>query len=122
MSSKGGNSTGGSSFRPPMVVNQMLEECRECGRKFNEKALAKHEKICKRVFSQKRKVFNSAKQRIISKEQIQVLKSIVLCKLENQNSHKYEPKQTHGMPKWKQESLALRIAMKQAKGVAPTIQ
>lgn len=72
---KGNTTAGGASFRQPMVVDQHLEECKECGRKFNEKALAKHEKICKKVFSQKRKVFNSAKQRIVSKEQAQVLKS-----------------------------------------------
>ena len=59
----------------PMVVQQDLRECKDCGRAFNEKAIDKHEKICKRVFGQKRKVFNSAKQRIVSKEQIVLSKS-----------------------------------------------
>ncbi len=35
-------------------------ECPEgCGRKFNELALEKHVKICKKVFQTKRKEFNS---------------------------------------------------------------
>lgn len=73
MSSKGGPINQAS--RQPMVAQQDLHECKDCGRKFNEKTIARHEKICKKVFGQKRKVFNSAKQRIVSKEQVQILKS-----------------------------------------------
>lgn len=62
--------------RQPMVVQQDLHECKDCGRKFNEKTIVRHQKICKKVFGQKRKVFNSAKQRVVSKEQTQLLKSI----------------------------------------------
>lgn len=35
-----------------------LTQCRDCGRKFKEDALAKHMKICKKVFVQKRKPFD----------------------------------------------------------------
>lgn len=34
-----------------------LIECYNCGRSFNEQAIGKHENICKKVFSGKRKVF-----------------------------------------------------------------
>lgn len=37
--------------------------CGSCGRKFNEQALAKHVKICKKVFVQKRKQFDVAAAR-----------------------------------------------------------
>jgi hypothetical protein len=32
--------------------------CPTCGRKFNEAALIKHERICKKVFVDKRKAFD----------------------------------------------------------------
>lgn len=93
----------GPAFREPMVVPQNLEECRECGRKFNEKALAKHEKICKKVFSQKRKVFNSAKQRIVSKEQVQINKRTHIIYSGVHNKYESSPqKRQEKMPKWKQ--------------------
>ena len=38
-------------------------ECPTCGRKFAEEALMKHSKICKKVFVQKRKVFDVKKVR-----------------------------------------------------------
>lgn len=34
------------------------EPCSTCGRKFNSEALMKHEKICQKVFVQKRKAFD----------------------------------------------------------------
>jgi hypothetical protein len=41
-----------------------LVECSEgCGRKFKEDVLEKHEKICRKVFQDKRKVFDSAAMR-----------------------------------------------------------
>jgi hypothetical protein len=38
-----------------------LQECYNCGRSFNAQALERHENICKKVFSGKRRVFNAAK-------------------------------------------------------------
>lgn len=102
MSSKGGPNIQ-QSARQPMVVQQNLEECKDCGRKFNEKTITRHEKICKKVFGQKRKVFNSAKQRIVSKEQVQILKSTVLHNLENQGKYREEETRqvSSAMPQWK---------------------
>lgn len=36
-----------------------LHECGSCGRRFNEEAIDKHERICNKVFQQKRKEFNT---------------------------------------------------------------
>ena len=48
-----------SSFIPAEFI-----PCPDCGRTFNEIAYSKHSKICKKVFVQKRKVFDSSKARI----------------------------------------------------------
>ena len=37
--------------------------CPDCGRKFNEAALVKHTRICKKVFVEKRKAFDMKDQR-----------------------------------------------------------
>ena len=41
-----------------------MEPCNVCGRKFNPVSLEKHTPICERAAVKKRKVFDSAKQRI----------------------------------------------------------
>ncbi|KAL4466340.1 hypothetical protein ABPG72_020189 [Tetrahymena utriculariae] len=52
------------------VLEQDLIECPEgCGRKFAENILEKHAKVCKKVFQQKRRVFNSAAQRQLDEEE-----------------------------------------------------
>jgi len=43
--------------------NVVLIACRDCGRKFNEKALQRHSKICKKVFINKRNTFDSSNAR-----------------------------------------------------------
>ena len=40
-----------------------LVECHDCGRSFNEQAIVRHRKICKKVFVDKRKQFNAADHR-----------------------------------------------------------
>ena len=40
-----------------------LLPCKDCGRSFVKEALQRHQKICKKIFINKRKEFNSAKQR-----------------------------------------------------------
>lgn len=40
-----------------------LQECPDCGRKFNPDAFDKHSRVCKKVFASKRKVFDSKEQR-----------------------------------------------------------
>ena len=40
-----------------------LIPCNDCGRKFNQQAMMKHAKICKKVFVEKRKAFDIAEHR-----------------------------------------------------------
>ena len=69
-----------SSFAPKprmpmaMEVHQELFPCKECGRTFIAETLPRHQKICKKIFTNKRKEFNSAKQRFTSKEQMNIYK------------------------------------------------
>lgn len=54
--------------------NQPQMECPDCGRKFNESAFARHVKICKKVFVEKRKTFDSSKHRVAEAEQLKLMK------------------------------------------------
>jgi hypothetical protein len=54
------------AFSQPKDMN--LNECKSCGRSFNDEAFEKHSRICKKVFQSKRKVFNSQAKRMISNE------------------------------------------------------
>jgi hypothetical protein len=103
-------------------------ECPDCGRKFNEKAFEKHVKICAKVFLQKRKKFDSTKQRIAGEGADPELKKYVLEKRKEEAKAKKSgvaPNKTDndnrpvegagGLPKWKQQSKGFREAMKQAR-------
>lgn len=96
-----------------------LNECPDCGRKFNDIAFPKHTRVCKKVFGEKRKAFDVRKQRLEG-EALQLLKK----------KEKEEKKKGKGgtaaksaeetplgggggaAPKWKNQSEALREAMK----------
>jgi hypothetical protein len=49
------------------TVEITLVACSGCSRKFSEKALAKHENVCKQVFGTKRKAFSAADQRAVGR-------------------------------------------------------
>ena len=54
----------GQAFPGVDVENEVQEDnanhkCNGCGRTFNETAFGKHQKLCKKVFQDSRKVFNS---------------------------------------------------------------
>ena len=48
----------------PPPGRDVRQECSTCGRKFNPAALAKHAKVCSKVFASKRKTFNAAANRV----------------------------------------------------------
>ena len=54
--------------------NQQLSPCPDCGKMFAPEPLAKHIKICKKVFGKKRKPFNSLKKRIADPEQASLIR------------------------------------------------
>lgn len=100
-----------------------LVDCPECGRSFNKDRLERHMKVCKKVFSQKRKQFNSAADRLGDLENAQQLianaKKIEKEK-EKMQSKKAAPGKSDGgtVPEWKKKSLAFRAAILAAKGDA----
>lgn len=52
------------ALEAPPPGSDQRQECHTCGRKFNPAALAKHAKVCTKVFATKRKAFNAAANRI----------------------------------------------------------
>ncbi|CAK91220.1 unnamed protein product (macronuclear) [Paramecium tetraurelia] len=103
------------------VVEEKLYQCPEgCGRSFNAKALEKHSKICKKVFQQKRKVFNSQKQRQIEAEDNVKGRGGAMKRQVQKQPMKQGQKQQQQVksekPKWKAQSEAFRAIIRQAKG------
>lgn len=93
--------------------------CGSCGRKFNEVALAKHAKICKKVFVQKRQAFDAKAAR--APEGLEELKAEE--KYNKPYGQKAKPKAKEEraiagkpMPKWKAQSLMFRQAMQASSG------
>lgn len=111
---------GGGGGIPNSMDADMLDDggplvpCPDCGRKFKEESLEKHTRICKKVFQQKRKQFNSAANRLGEFDNANAL-------IENASKivkEKEVPKKDKPgkVPKWKAESLAFRQAILAAKG------
>lgn len=96
------------------------KQCPDCGRRFNPTPFEKHVKICQKVFLQKRKAFDSSKMRTAGDEelqQIQAQKARAGGKKRGMAAAAEEraiPKQK-GEGKWKQQSNALREAMRAAR-------
>ena len=94
-----------------------LVECPSgCGRRFKESVVGKHAKICKKVFQQKRKQFNTQQQRIVDDTQVQSLNQI--SKKQPKDTAKDAKKPADKKSKWKQDSEKFQAIMKQAKGQA----
>lgn len=98
-----------------------LVKCEGCGRNFKEEALERHAKICKKVFLQKRKAFDSAANRLgelenageliknakkIEKEVEQKTKEVGRTSPKAEEVTSKKP-----VPAWKKKSLEFRAAM-----------
>ena len=99
--------------------NEPLYECSVgCGRSFKKDVLPKHEKVCQKVFINKRKAFDSAAQRDLGDEvKVTAPKSKLTSKASMEQTSKTskvkeQPKQN--IPKWKLQSLELRSGLKKA--------
>ena len=90
-------------------VPVQLFQCHDCGRKFNEKALARHKNICKKVFMQKRKKFDAAQARLseFSGNDKNLVKKV---KKTNRRA-RASSKSSNKAGKWKRQSEQLRQAM-----------
>ncbi|KAL4172026.1 hypothetical protein KRP22_007201 [Phytophthora ramorum] len=78
MQSEGDNTIGSSRYPPPITTgfnlseeldeyadgSEVMEQCHNCNRKFNVASFEKHQRICEKVFSGPRKVFNMAAKRL----------------------------------------------------------
>jgi len=84
-----------------------LRVCPDCDRKFRPEALARHIGICKKVFIQKRKVFDSKKMRLTGEEDAEVRRK--------SSSLGTATTRQAGASKWKQDSIAFREAMRGAR-------
>jgi hypothetical protein len=80
--------------------------CSHCGRQFVYTALEKHEKICQKVFQNKRKAFNTQQQRIKNSEQAVLMKQ---GQIEEKKKEKMGlTKNKNSIPKWKLQSEEFR--------------
>jgi len=107
-----------------------LHQCRTCGRTFNAQALAKHTKVCEKVFIKKRKQFNVVEARVAGTEAakyVDVKRGVPKSELRG-GPQKPQPVNRGGgnqkgggngkMAKWKMQSEQLRQAMKANRMIA----
>ncbi|XP_060686682.1 zinc finger C2HC domain-containing protein 1A-like [Hemiscyllium ocellatum] len=66
--------------------NLNLVPCRNCGRKFEQANLERHEPICSKVTNKKKKVFNSYKQRVAGTE-VSSVRGLSAAKMPQPVSH-----------------------------------
>ena len=114
---------------PPME----LKQCADCGRKFNPKSYEKHVKSCKKVFMTKRKAFDMKDSRVGEATKQQGGGSSYSSSSRNgggrrgaggrsnrrgKDDRKLPTAGTKKSGKWKQQSSALRDAMKQSRIVS----
>eukprot|EP00981_Chlorochromonas_danica_P000746 scaffold167_cov168-Ochromonas_danica.AAC.13 len=94
-----------------------LQSCPDCGRRFLPSSLARHIRICQKVFQKKRKVFDSAKKRVEGIPELQELLG------RKSRTGKQPSGKTQALPssgetkasKWKAQSEAFRAAMRAMK-------
>ncbi len=96
-----------------------LHPCPDCGRKFNDTAFVKHRNVCQKVFQTKRKQFNMSAARVKGTDTEMFLKE--KSRNADRSSAKGsrnarlaedQPINVKKAPSWKQQSNALRAAMK----------
>lgn len=87
------------------VDDTTLSPCPDCGKMFAQLPLSKHVKICKKVFLNKRKPFDSKKTRLVDEEQETLInQSEMEAKKQKNKKNAIQTK----IPKWKKQSEQLR--------------
>ena len=90
--------------------------CPSCGRHFNKEPFAKHVKVCKKVFVQKRKVFDSSSMRLKAIPDLQsVQPSAASNRKKNLSNSKPQQMNPNGTKIWKQQSESFREAIRAAR-------
>jgi len=103
---------------PEYADKSELHQCDECDRKFRREAFIKHVKICKKVFVEKRKTFDSKKARLTDEQQQLAQKqewndqsNIKIKSNISKKPQGYDEKPLKKIPKWKMQSEQFRKAL-----------
>ncbi|ETO65002.1 hypothetical protein F442_17407 [Phytophthora nicotianae P10297] len=106
--------------------SEQMEQCHNCSRKFNVASLQKHQKICEKVFSGHRKVFNMAAKRLEGTEAEKLAKE---AKAKTKGitrkaplSATEQPIKVKSVADWKQKSEMFRNAMKASRDVSKALK
>lgn len=103
-----------------------MEECDNCHRRFNVNSLVKHRKVCEKVFTGQRKVFNMAAKRLEGTEAEKVAKKSGKSSGgggSRKAAASAEDQPLHGKkPDWKSKSSAFRDAMKASREVTVALK
>ncbi|KAF4687619.1 zinc finger, C2HC-type containing [Perkinsus olseni] len=89
--------------------------CHQCGRSFNEESLEKHERVCRKVFKEKRREFDTVANRLHGFENKEQL---IRKALQEKKRGPQRAKPT----KWKQQSEAFRAAIASCRSSDPFAQ
>lgn len=85
-----------------------LQECPNCGRRFNDDVYNKHVSVCAKA-NRKRKAFNSRNIRV---KAVQELNGPDAVQIIQQGLKKKDPPKKKAVPKWKIQSEQFRKAMR----------
>ncbi|KAG7390548.1 Zinc finger C2HC domain-containing protein 1A [Phytophthora pseudosyringae] len=106
---------------------EQMEQCHNCSRKFNIASFQKHQKICEKVFSGQRKVFNMAAKRLEGTEAEKIARE-AKSKNSSNGARKTpmaateKPIKAKGGADWKQKSDMFRNAMKASRDVSKALK
>lgn len=96
--------------------------CNDCGRKFAEDRIDKHNKVCRKVFVEKRKAFDTAEQRKATDANGKGLEEDPYSKrmrMKTQKQTETVQKKEGKIPKWKLQSMQLRKGISAADNAKP---
>ncbi|GMF11310.1 unnamed protein product [Phytophthora lilii] len=132
------NSAGDIRYPPPITTGfnlseelyadgaEEMEQCHNCNRKFNVSSFQKHQKICEKVFSGQRKVFNMAAKRLEGTEAEKLARE---AKAKSSGGSRKAPLSATEQPikvksaaDWKQKSEMFRNAMKASRDVSKALK
>ncbi|GMF35868.1 unnamed protein product [Phytophthora fragariaefolia] len=133
------NSTGNTHYPPPISTGfnlseelyadavEEMEQCHNCNRKFNVVSFQKHQKICEKVFSGQRKVFNMTAKRLEGTEAEKLAreakgKSSASGSRKTTLSATEKPIKAKTAADWKQKSEMFRNAMKASRDVSKALK
>lgn len=93
-------------------MSDSLTPCKHCGRKFSPEAIQRHSKICQKVNTKNRKVFDSSKQRQVEDNHLKFNKT------KKSNDSVAIPSKSN----WKQKHENFIQTVRAARGVTTAIK